>query len=261
MKRNAGNVNNIAQEIKKILNDRTDFSTVETYKSIRTNIMFSMPKSEKGRVIVVTSSAPGEGKTTTSINLAITFAQTGARVILLDCDLRKSRVHRYLQCDRKIGISNVVCGFSELDSAIKRNVRMNLDCLTAGEIPPNPAELLQTEEFNKMISDLKEKYDYVIVDTPPMTVVTDAAVIMKKDVGVVVVVRENITTYDLLDITMENIRKTGAKMLGVIMLDCNKKSKKYRYYRKNKNYKKNKYGYSHVYGYGYSYNDDQDDLV
>ena len=120
---------------------------------------------------------------------------------------------------------------------------MNLDCLTAGEIPPNPAELLQTEEFNKMISDLKEKYDYVIVDTPPMTVVTDAAVIMKKDVGGVVVVRENITTYDLLDITMENIRKTGAKMLGVIMLDCNKKSKKYGYYRKNNyDYKNIKYG-------------------
>ena len=94
-----------------------------------------------------------------------------------------------------------------------------------------------------IISDLKEKYDYVIVDTPPMTVVTDAAVIMKKDVGVVVVVRENITTYDLLDITMENIRKTGAKMLGVIMLDCNKKSKKYGYYRKNNyDYKNIKYG-------------------
>ena len=81
---------------KRILNDETDFDTVETYKSIRTNIMFSMPKTDEGKVIVITSSAPGEGKTTTSINLALTFAQMGASVLLVYCDLRKSRIHRYL---------------------------------------------------------------------------------------------------------------------------------------------------------------------
>lgn len=241
------NTNDRADEMKRILSNDSDFNTVETYKSIRTNLMFSMPKKDKGKVIVVTSSSPGEGKTTTCINLAITFAQTGAKVILVDCDLRKSRVHRYLGIHRDDGISNVVCNYTDIDQAIKRNVRENLDCMTAGEIPPNPAEILDTEEFKAMLDKLSEKYDYIFIDTPPMTVVTDAAVIMKKDMGVVVVVRENVTTFDLLDITIDNIKKTETKMLGVIMLGSEEKKRKYGYYNNGK------YGDR----YGYRYEDEQ----
>ena len=96
------------ESLRRIINDETDFETVETYKSIRTNIMFSMAKSEQGKVIVITSSMPNEGKTTTSINLAITFAQMGAKVLLIDCDLRKARVHRYLDIERGKGLTNVL---------------------------------------------------------------------------------------------------------------------------------------------------------
>lgn len=243
------NTNNQTDEMKRIISNDSDFNTVETYKSIRTNIMFSMPKKDKGKVIAITSSSPGEGKTTTCINLAITFAQTGAKVILVDCDLRKSRIHRYLGIQRDDGVSNVVCNYTDIDKAIKKNVRENLDCMTAGEIPPNPAEILDTEEFKTMLNKLTEKYDYIFIDTPPMTVVTDAAVIMKEDMGVVVVVRENVTTFDLLDITIDNIKKTETKLLGVIMLGSEEKKRKYGYYSTGK------YGY--MYNYNYHYGDKQ----
>ncbi len=243
------NTNNQTDEMKRIISNDSDFNTVETYKSIRTNIMFSMPKKDKGKVIAITSSSPGEGKTTTCINLAITFAQTGAKVILVDCDLRKSRIHRYLGIQRDDGVSNVVCNYTDIDKAIKKNVRENLDCMTAGEIPPNPAEILDTEEFKTMLDKLTEKYDYIFIDTPPMTVVTDAAVIMKEDMGVVVVVRENVTTFDLLDITIDNIKKTETKLLGVIMLGSEEKKRKYGYYSTGK------YGYR--YNYNYHYGDEQ----
>lgn len=242
-------------EASRVLNEKSNFETVETYKAIRTNVMFSMPKTDKGKVIVVTSSAPGEGKTTTSINLAITFAQMGAKVMLIDCDLRKSRVHRYLGLDRKNGISNVLCGFSNLDKAIKRSVRENLDVLPAGEIPPNPAELMENEEFKNVISALQERYDYIFIDTPPITVVTDAAIAMKYSMGVIVVIRQDVTTFDMMDATMENIKTTGVKVLGAIMLGAEQKSKKYGYY-KNSKYG-HKYGYN--YTYDYKYEDDEKD--
>ena len=241
----------------RVLNDKTDFDTVETYKTIRTNIMFSIPKTPKGKAIAVTSAIPGEGKTTTTINLAITFAQMGASVIVVDCDLRKSRVHRYLGIERKDGVSNVLCGFTELDRAIRRGVRENLDCLTAGEIPPDPAELLGSDGFTDLIKTLCERYDYVFIDTPPVTVVTDAILVMENSVGVVVVVRQNVTTFDLLDISMDSIKKSSIKILGVVMLGSEPQAKKYGYYRKSgKRYRYGyKYGYRYSYKYGYKYDD------
>ena len=147
--------NDEMETLKHVLSDKSDFVKIETFKSVRTNILFSMPKSDKGRIVTITSSAPGEGKTTTSINLAITFAQMGAKVLLIDCDMRKARIHRYLQIERLEGITNVLCGFTDFESAVKKNVRENLDVLTCGEIPPNPAELLEAEEFEKLLEKLR----------------------------------------------------------------------------------------------------------
>lgn len=238
---------NQKDNIERVLNENTDFDTIETYKSMRTNIMFSIPKSENGKIIVITSSSPGEGKTTTSINLAITFAQMGARVLLIDCDLRKPRIHRYLELGHKDGLTNVLCGFSEFEKAVKVGVRENLDCLTSGEIPPNPTELLENEGFEKLLAKLKAEYDYIFIDTPPMTVVTDSSIVMKRSMGTVVVIRQNITSYDMLDSTMEAIGKTGIKVLGVVVLGTEEKTKKYGYY------KKRRYGYKYGYKYGYRY--------
>ncbi len=239
-------------EANRVLTEETDFNTIETYKSIRTSIMFSIPKSDKGKVIVVTSSSPNEGKTTTSINLAIAFAQMGAKVILIDADLRKARVHKYMDLERTDGLSNVLCGFTDLDKAIKHDIRENLDCLTAGAIPPNPAELLETEEFGILLNTLRETYDYIFVDTPPVTVVTDAIIATKHSTGAIVIVRENFTNYDFLDETMQSLKIANAKILGVIMVDCSERTGRYGYYKRGKYGYKHKY--SHRYGYKYGYN-------
>lgn len=237
-------------DMSRILSDKSGFDTVETYKVIRTNLMFSLPKTDSGKVISITSSSPGEGKTTTSVNLAITFAQMGAKVIVVDCDLRKARVHRYLQIKKDNGVSNVLCGFTDLDRAIKRNIRENLDVLPAGELPPNPAELLESPEFGKLIAELKHRYDYVFIDTPPVNVVTDGIVIAKQCMGIVVVVRENKTTFDLLDETMELLNRTDTKILGAVILGSENKGRRYGYYSKSKGYK---YGYKYEYRYGDTY--------
>ncbi len=240
----------MTDDFENVLNDDTDFDTVETYKSIRTNIMFSMPKQDNAKVIAVTSSIPGEGKTTTAINLAITFAQTGAKILLIDCDLRRSRVHRYLQIEKKDGVSNVVCGYTLLENAIQQNIRPNLDCITAGENPPNPAELLQTEEFKNMISVLQSQYDYIFIDTPPITVVTDATVVTKVCTGVIVVARSEMTTYDLLDPAIKELKNAGSQIIGTIVHDSSEKQKKYGYY-------KSKYGSKYAYKYAYRYGDNE----
>ncbi len=228
--------------VEKILTDDSDFNTIETYKAIRTNIMFSLPKKESGKVIAITSAAPGEGKTTTSINLAITFAQTGAKVVLVDCDMRKARVHRYLEIMRGEGVSNILCGFTDLKSAIRTNIKKNLDIVTAGEIPLNPPELLQSPGFGELIDELKKEYDYVFIDTPPTTIVTDGLVIAKQCMGIVLVVRENNTTFDMLDKAVEAIKNTKTPIIGVIMHSNERKNKyKYRYKR---------YGYEYGRRYG-----------
>lgn len=219
----------------RILSESSGFATVETYKSVRTNLMFSLPKSDKAKVIAVSSACPGEGKTTTSINLAITFAQTGVKTLIVDCDMRKSRVHRYLGFERGCGLSNVLCGFSSFDDAVRKNVRPNLDCLTSGELPPNPSELLVSDEFKKFIAEVSCRYDYVILDTPPMIVVTDALVVAKEATGLVLVLRKGISTYSMMDKIVNNVSQTSVTVLGAVFLDSEtKKNSPYKYTYKNK---------------------------
>ncbi len=251
MNRQKSNDAELIDSIGRILSNDTDFTTIETYKTIRTNVMFSLPKSEKGKVIAITSSAPDEGKSTTTINLAITFAQTGAKVILVDCDLRKSRMHRYLGIKRNIGVSNVLCGFAELEKAIVKQVRENLDVLTSGEIPPNPAELLEANEFDALLDNLREMYDYIFVDTPPVTLVTDGVIVSKKSEGIVVVVRENQTTFDMLDETMNTLKLSGTMIIGVIIngVEFRRKGKLGKYAGLHR------YKYKYKYKYDYSYTD------
>ncbi len=221
-----------------IINSNSEFAVVEAYKSIRTNIMYSMPKTEGAKTIVVTSASAGEGKTTTCINLAQTFAQMNARVLLLDCDLRKPKIHRYLKLEKKDGLSNVLCGFAGLDTALKINVRDNLDVFTAGDNPPNPAELLQTKEFAKIMTVLKKVYDYIIIDTPPITFVTDATSVIKHSDGAILLIKKGYTTYDMVDEAMDRLKKVDANVLGTVLIDENGFGAK-----SYKGYKGYKYGY------------------
>ena len=210
--------------------------------------MFSLPKTENGKIILITSAEPCEGKTTTSINIAYTFSQTDAKVILVDCDLRKPRIHRYLNFDRTKGVSNVLCGFNTVDEVIHKNVLGNLDCISSGEIPTNSVELLMSDEMNNMLKELSKKYDYVFIDTPPVMTVTDAMIIAPKCNGAVIVVRQEQSSFDMLDKTVDAFKQSGNKILGFIFnssQDGNnsfwKSSNKYKYaYHYANNYSDNK---------------------
>ncbi len=209
--------------------------------------MFSLPKSDAAKKIVLTSAAPGEGKkTTTSINLAVSFSQIGAKVLLVDCDLRKPRVHRYLSLERSVGVSNVLCGFTGVDKAIKRNVYQGVDVITSGEATTNPTELLMSQEFKSMLGELEGQYDYIIIDTPPVSIMTDAVLVSERATGVVVVVRDGVTNTDVLDTAVENLKKSDIKILGFVMLhDMEREGK-------------SGYG-SYKYGYEYGYGEKEDD--
>jgi capsular exopolysaccharide synthesis family protein len=159
-----------------------------------------------------------------------------AKVLIVDCDLRKPKLHRYLRIERKDGLSNVLCGFSELDTAIKVGVKENLDVLTAGEIPPNPAELLQTNSFALVMNELKKRYDYIILDTSPINIVTDAIFPIKLSEGTILLAKKDYTTYDMIEQSLEKMKRVDANIIGTILID-NKENDNIGYY------KINKYGY------------------
>lgn len=210
-----------------VLSDDTPFSVKESYKMMRTNIIFSVAgKSESGcKLIALTSANAGEGKTTTTVNLAIAFAQTGSRVLAVDCDMRKSRLHRYLQAKREPGLSTLISKQVSIDEAITKNVRPGLDVLTAGEIPPNPAELLSSDRMKEIIDELSQHYDYIFFDTPPVTVVTDAVALSQFLDGIIVVVRQNYTNHENIASVVKTLNIAKAKILGFIVNDASRRFK------------------------------------
>ncbi len=242
----------IRQRAATLVDGDTAFTIVEAYKSARTNIIFTLGATKGCKRIVITSANPGEGKTTTVLNLAIVFAQTGARVLVIDADLRKPRIYRHLQLDKKDGLSDVLCGFIDVDEAIHNVERFGIDCITSGQIPPNPAELLSSDAMGEMLDKLSERYDYIFIDTPPSTIVTEAAVLSRFVHGVIIVARQNYTIHESLEKARENLLFADAKILGYILNDISAKKYGYgRYYYRSYRYSYGKYGYG---GYGYSYN-------
>ena len=233
-----------------IINANSKFNTLESYKVARTNIMFSLPKSEEAKIILVSSSEPGEGKTTSSINLAYTFAQTGAKVLLIDCDMRKPRVHRYIKISKDIGLSNILCGFTTVEKAIQKKAFGDIDCIPVGEIPLNSAELLMSDAMKTLLADLSKQYDYIFIDTPPIMTVTDAMIIAPMASGVVLVVRENQSTFEMVDKTVDLLRRADIKILGFLMTYSQNSAKSRSYGRKY--YSRGYYRY----GYKYEYKED-----
>ena len=178
---------------------------------------------------MVTSAIPGEGKTTTAINLAISFAQTEKKVIIIDADMRKPKLHKYFDLENKVGLSNVLSGvFDEKnkDFVQKTNVE-NLYLISSGHIPPNPIELLASEKMEELINKLSEEYDFVIIDTPPVNIVSDALVLSKNVTGYIMVTRSNYTEYSALDEAMAKFELASVKPLGVVLNDFNLKQQKY----------------------------------
>lgn len=191
------------------------FAAKESYRAIRTNLMFSLAK--KGcKVIMFTSSIPGEGKTTTLSNVAFSIAKSNKKVLLVDLDLRKPRVHRLMKLSNTPGLTNILSGFNSAEEVIHKEVFQGLDVLCAGTISPNPAELVASEEMANLLEKLKADYDYVLLDTPPINVISDALTLMPYVDGTVMVVRPNYTARKDLQNAIEKINMVGGKILGVV---------------------------------------------
>ncbi len=208
----------------------------EAMRVLRTNLQF-VGTSKKSKVIAITSSISGEGKTTIAVALAAIVAATGKKVIILDLDLRRSRMHVEFKITNKLGISSYLVGTATLDDVIQKDVNENLHVITAGPKPPNPSELLVTSQFDKLIEELEERYDYIILDTPPIGLVTDAMILLKMaDVGLIIT-RANYSKKSFI----KNIERFSAEHklnnLGFIINGMESS-------------KRQGYGYGYGYGYG-----------
>jgi len=214
-------------------------SRSESFRSIRTNLQF-VDVDEPPQVVVITSAVSGEGKTTSACNLAITMAQSGQKVVLVECDLRRPRVANYLEISGAVGLTNVLTGQVELDEAIIPWNRGQLSVLTSGLLPPNPSELLGSRQMAALLERLKLSYDAIVIDAPPLLPVTDGAVIAHAADGAVLVIRHGRTTSEQVERATEVLEQAGAVLLGAVVnfVPQNRKP-----------YKGDTYGYYSAYGY------------
>ena len=217
---------------------------VEAFRSLRTNIKLSNPDSRL-KVMLVTSSVPHEGKTIVSSNLAASYSVAGKRVLLIDADMRKPRVHKVFGLKNEKGLSTLIVGEHSMDDVINKNVYEGLDVVTAGIIPPNPAELLESARFADILKDFSEIYDVVIIDTPPLSPVSDAATIAPLTDGLILAVNISETPRDVFKSVIANISKPGITRLGVVVNNIDfKQEKKFKSY----------YGYSYYHSSYYKSN-------
>ena len=200
----------------------------ESYRSLRTNIQYSSFDKEVKRILV-TSSEPGEGKTTTVVNLALAFSQDEKKVIVIDCDLRKPSIHKQFRISNNIGLSDVVIDNSKLKKAINKHNEY-LDILPSGKIPPNPSELLGSKAMENLLNELEEEYDIIIIDTPPVQAVTDSQILSTKVDGVILVVRAERTKKDSVKLAKAALEKVNAHILGVVLNGEERTRSKYYYY-------------------------------
>ena len=187
----------------------------EAYRTLRTNIQFSSVD-KKVKIIAVTSSGPSEGKTTTITNLAETFAQAGNRVIIVDADLRRPRVHKIYGLEASEGLTNVLAGQKDLKQVIRIS-ESDVHIITSGPIPPNPSELLGSQKMQELIQVLEEHYDIVLFDAPPVNVVTDAAILSTLVDGIIFVVASGRTEIENGKHAMKSLEAVNANVLGVVM--------------------------------------------
>jgi len=225
-------------EKKQITAVQKDFIVMESYRTARTNIIYTMVDAGSCKKIVITSAMSGDGKTTTCLNLAITFAQLGAKVLLIEADLRLPKAQQYLEVKAKVGLSDVLAGLVELEKIIIH--KNGIDFLPAGSIPQAPSEMLSSKKMAEIMEQLSEDYDYIFIDTPPAALMTDAIMLAKLADGVILVARKGHTRIRDIKAVIDAIMFAEAKILGFILNDTGLSRFSY---RKSYNY----------YNYSYSY--------
>ena len=215
-----------------MLENNSKTIVAESYRTLRTNIQYSsFDKPIKS--IVITSSEPGEGKSTTSSNLALSFAQEGKKVILIDCDLRKPVLHKEFQISNSRGLSEFLIGNVEFSKVVYKH-ESGLHVLPSGLVPPNPAEMLASMAMEHLLTQLEEKYDYIILDTPPVNAVTDSKILSTKVDGTILVVKYGYTKKDAVMEAVKGLRAVNANIIGTVFNgEENKTGKYYHYYKKD----------------------------
>ncbi|MFA9559322.1 CpsD/CapB family tyrosine-protein kinase [Evansella sp. AB-rgal1] len=201
----------------------------EQYRTLRSNIQFAGLENEM-RLITVTSTLPGEGKSTTAANLAIVLAQQEHNVLLIDADMRKPTNHYTFQLDNHTGLTKILTQNVPLGDVTQESAILGLDVLTCGPIPPNPAELLSMKRMDWLLQEAKKQYDYVILDTPPILPVTDGQILANKSDGVLLVVSSGKTGIEGAKKAKELLEQAKGKLLGVVLNGKDKKNSNYYYY-------------------------------
>ena len=200
----------------------------EAYRHLRTSLLLSSAGNPP-KTILITSSQPSEGKTTTAINTAFMLAQTGAEVLIIDCDLRRPRLHANFNLSNARGLTNYLSGESPIDDVLQSYERVpNLKLLTSGPIPPNPAELLGSEEMRKLLQSLSERFTHIIVDSPPAISFTDAAILSTFVNGVILVVHGGRSSRAVVRRARQQLLDVGAHIFGVVL--NNVKAESHGYY-------------------------------
>lgn len=202
-----------------------DYRTNESYKTLRTNIQFC---GEDIKVIAITSCTPNEGKSSVSFNLAVSFAEVGKKVIFLDSDLRKSvLVGRYKVGEVQYGLTHYLSGQKELNDVLCKTDVENMDIVFSGTYSPNPAELLNSNRFKNLIIKLREEYDYIIIDTPPLGSVIDSAIIAQISDGAILVIEANAISYRFVQSVKAQLDKSNCRVLGAILNKVSMEKKGY----------------------------------
>ncbi len=200
------------------LHKNLEFTATEQYKLLRTNLSFTLPDDKKCHIIGVTSSMRGEGKSTTSINLAYVLAESGKRVMLIDGDLRIPSIAKKMHIDGTFGLTDLLRGGESIElSMFQSTLLNNWYIMPSGPLPPNPSELLGSKRMEATLNQLSEYYDYIIIDLPPVNLVSDALAISKFISGMIVVIRTEYAEKRELEICMRNLKLSNVNVLGCVM--------------------------------------------
>ncbi|MBN2438781.1 MAG: polysaccharide biosynthesis tyrosine autokinase, partial [Deltaproteobacteria bacterium] len=202
----------------------------ESYRGLRTGILFSAADVPP-RTILITSAAPTEGKTITSANLAVTMAQAGNKILLIDCDMRRPRMHRVFNVPRDRGLSNILAGTCGIDETLLHTAIPRVDIIPSGPVPPNPSEMLGSQSMFKIIETLRGRYDQIIIDSPPITAVTDSVIISRWVDGVLLVIRAGETHREIIKNGIGLLQAANARILGAILNGVNMGRDSYYYYQ------------------------------
>jgi len=203
----------------------------EAFRALRTRIQFSRINTESLKSVLITSSAPQEGKTTIAVNLAGSFAHSKKKILLIDCDLRKPSVHKLFGRDKNPGLIDYLVGNAKLEDILYKSNIPNLSYITSGTIPPNPAEMLDSQEMRNFLKQLREKYDLIIVDSPPIIAVTDSEILTSMVDGTLLVVSSENTEIEMMERSVELIRRENTQFLGTVLNNFSYKSGYGSYYK------------------------------